>query len=79
MAFLHDESQRKRDEDAVVSGHCPETGVDLTKVDPENHLATTFPRWQEPGMEFTDYGRRARLIRTWIDAQAANKQAGGAH
>ena len=79
MAMLHDESQRKMDAEVAAHGHCPECLQDLTKVDPENHLATEFPRWQEPGMEFSDYGRRARLIRQYIDGLAAKPAAEAGH
>lgn len=79
MAFQHDESQRKDDAKLAAAGHCPECLQDLSKVDPENHLATEFPHWQEPGMENTDYGRRARLIRAYIDGKAAKAEAEASH
>lgn len=62
MGMIHNETQQKADEDAVAAGRCPECGQDLTKVDPRNHLETEFPRWQEPGVQGSDYARRASLI-----------------
>ena len=79
MAMLHNESQQKRDEDVIASGHCPECGEDLAGKDPRNHLAMEFPHWQEPGMESTDYGRRARLLNTYADAQDEKKAAEAKH
>ena len=79
MAFLHDEAQRRKDEEAVASGHCPETGIDLADKDVRNHIAMLFPRWQEPGMETTDYGRRARLLNAYADMLDEKKAAEAKH
>ena len=79
MAMLHDEKQRKVDEDAVAAGHCPECGQSLDGKDVRNHLELEFPRWQEPNMENTDYGRRARLLDALATHREEQKQAGGTH
>lgn len=79
MAMIHSETQQKADEDTIASGHCPECGQDLTGKDPRNHLAMEFPRWQEPGMENTDHGRRARLLNTYAEAQDEKKQKQASH
>jgi hypothetical protein len=66
----HSPEQIKADRAAIDKGRCPETGIDLTTVDPENHLLHIFPHWQEAEHLNTDYGRRARLIRSWIDGRS---------
>ena len=79
MAYLHDEAQRKQDEDTIAAGHCPECLMDLTGKDPRNHLEMEFPHWQEPGLQNTDYRRRAELLNTYAEAQDEKRQRGGAH
>lgn len=79
MPMLHDEKQKKADEDAVAAGRCPECQQDLSGKDVRNHLEMEFPRWQEPGMENSDYGRRARLLDAYATHLETQKQAGGSH
>lgn len=65
----HSPEQIKADRKAIDAGRCPETGIDLTTVDPEAHLLHIFPHHEAAEHVNTDYGRRARLIRNWIDGR----------
>ena len=79
MPMLHDEAQKKTDEDAVAKGVCPECGQSLEGKDVRNHLSMEFPRWQEPGMENSDYGRRARLLDALATHREEQSKSGGSH
>jgi hypothetical protein len=75
MAMLHDQDQIKRDKAAIDAGRCPETGIDLTAVDIENHIASYFPHGDKPEHAQTDYGRRYRLIRAFGERRrSSNKE-----
>lgn len=79
MAEFHDDAQKKADEDAVAKGVCPECGQSLDGKDVRNHLQMEFPRWQEPGMDRTDYGRRARMLDALATHREEQKKSDGAH
>lgn len=65
----HSPEQIKADRARIDKGICPETGIDLSTVDPEAHLAMHFPDYQKPEHATSDYGRRGRLIRAYIDGR----------
>lgn len=62
----------KRDRAAIDAELCPETGVSLKDMAPEDvrhHARRTFPRAEDSEHLTTDYGRRYRLLMQYADGK----------
>jgi len=78
--MAHDQDQIRADAAAVASGHCPETGRDLTGYDAKSlrdYAHIMYPHGDDQQYLRSDHARRFRLLMSRADS--LEKQAGGAH
>jgi len=68
----HDADQVKADAANAAKGICPETGIDLSDVNIEAHIAHTFPQLDSADPN-SDYARRGRLVREYGKKRDAKK------
>lgn len=79
--MAHDTEQIKADAAKIAKGICPETGRDLSTLDPEiirAHAALTFPYGTDPRPDRADHCRRYRLVIGYADTREKAKKAASA-